>query len=159
VIYPQLLESEFDKLPRVLRDLHGSGGRRKAVGRVTIRREPGLLPRLVGFPPSQSVPVQLDIIVQENREVWIRRFGTAVRRSVQRAEGGLMVEAMGALRLYFGVFAFDSGIKLELVRARLLGIPLPLHIEAAERGRESSWEFEVTVGRIGSYRGSMELTV
>ena len=46
-------------------------------------------------------------------------------------------------------------MRFELLRASLLGIPLPLRIEACANGYDSYWEFEVTIARIGSYRGVM----
>jgi hypothetical protein len=44
-------------------------------------------------------------------------------------------------------------MRFESRAARLWGIPLPMRMEAWERGGDSSWEFEVTVAHIGSYRG------
>jgi hypothetical protein len=158
VLYRQLLGSEFDRLPPVLRDLHGRAGRRQATGTATLQRLPGLLPRIVGFPPSTANdPVLLEIVVADDHEVWIRRFANTVRRSVQRASAGSMVETFGLLRLQFHVTAVGSEIRYTLQRASFLGLPLPLQIQAAERALVSSWEFEVTVAHIGSYRGRMEL--
>lgn len=158
MIYRQLLGSEFDRLPPVLRDLHGRDGRRQAAGTATLQRLPGLLPRIVGFPPSgANVPVLLEIVAAEDHEVWIRRFGNTIRRSVQRASAGSMVETFGVLRLHFRVAVVDSEIRYTLQRARFLGLRLPLEIQAAERAPGPAWEFEVTVAHIGSYRGRMEL--
>jgi hypothetical protein len=158
VIYRRLLGSEFDRLPPVLRDLHGGGGRRLAKGTATIHRMAGLLPRIAGFPPSAAnMPVLLEITAAGDHEVWIRRFGKTVRRSVQRAGAGSMVETFGPLRLHFRVAAMDSEIRYTLARASFLGLPLPLQIQASERALGSVWEFEVSVAHIGSYRGRMEL--
>jgi hypothetical protein len=79
-----------------------------------------------------------------------------VRRSVQWIKDDLLVEAAGPLRLYFRVFAGERGMRFQSERARFWGIPLPLRVEGTARGAGASWEFEVTISHVGSYRGIME---
>lgn len=158
MIYRQLLGPEFDRLPPVLRRLHEGTGCTRAAGSATIHRSPGLLPRLAGFPRSAAkIAVVLEVSGAAGGEIWMRRFANSVRRSVQRVEAGFMVEAFGPLRLDFQVAAVDSEIRYTLQRASFLGLPLPLHMQAAERASGAAFEFEVTVTRIGSYHGRMEL--
>jgi hypothetical protein len=59
------------------------------------------------------------------------------------------------VRVYFQVFADRAGIRFESRRVRLCMIPLPLRVMAYAHGDESSWTFEVTVARIGSYQGAV----
>jgi hypothetical protein len=47
-------------------------------------------------------------------------------------------------------------MRFEALSMRLCGVPLPIRVEATARGNDSSWEFEVRIQRIGSYRGVME---
>jgi hypothetical protein len=157
VIYPQLLKADFDKLPRALRDFHSLAGDRKAAGKVAVQRERGWFARLVGFPQAgENIPARLEVSASQNREVWIRRFGNGVLRSAQWAEGDLLVETAGPLRIYFRVTADVAGLRFESLRARLWGIPVPVRIAATARGGDSAWEFEVKFEHVGSYRGSME---
>ena len=157
MIYPQLLRSDFDKLPRALHDFHSTAGGGRAAGRVAVRRARGLLPRLSGFPPSgDDLPAKVEVMATDQQEVWTRQFGDGMLRSVQWIKGDLLVEAMGPLRIYFRVAACETGLRFQLVRARLLGMPIPLRIEATAMGGESSWEFEVKIAHVGSYRGVME---
>jgi hypothetical protein len=90
----------------------------------------------------------------ENEEVWTRRFGACVRRSVQRQHRGLLLETAGPIRLLFRVLADDSGMRFECRGVRFWIIPLPVRAEGKASGDDSSWEFEVTVGRVGSYWGA-----
>ena len=155
VIYRHLLKADFERLPRALRDFHATPGGGRATGRVAVRHASALA-RLLGMPPSgDDIPMQLEVIAEDHREVWIRRFGDVARRTVQYADGETLVETIGPLRMHFRLIADNDGVRFECIRARLFGIPFPLRVNAAERGGDSSWEFEVVVARIGSYRGVM----
>jgi hypothetical protein len=156
MLYPQLLKDDFERLPRVLREFHSRPGGGRASGTVSVRHENGLLARLLGFPGSgDNIPAQLEVVSGENEEVWIRRFGGAVRRSIQSQAGDLLLERAGLVRVLFRVLADDTEMRFESQSARLWMIPLPLRVEARARGGESAWEFEVTVAHVGSYRGCM----
>ena len=156
MLYRQLLKDDFDKLPPALRQFHSAPGGGRAVGRVAVRHASGLLARLLGLPRSgDNVPMRLEVVASETQEIWIRRFGDVVRRSNQRLERDLLLETFGPVRLLFRVLADDRGMRFESQRARLWALPLPLRVSAMERGGDSSWEFEVTIARVGSYSGAM----
>ena len=156
MLYPELLKADFERLPRALRDFHSKPGGGRAEGTAAVRNDNRLLARLAGFPPpGDNIPMRLLVVASDNSEVWIRSFGDAVLRSVQRREGDLLQEAIGPVRVLFRVLADGAGMRFESLRVRLWMIPLPLRVAATARGDESSWEFEVTVERIGSYRGAM----
>jgi hypothetical protein len=111
---------------------------------------------LAGFPRSgENIPLQLEVQTNGNREIWVRRFGSVILRTSQRQEGNLLLETRGLVRIFFRVFADEHGMRFESQRACLWIIPLPLRVAATVRGNESSWEVEVTVGRIGSYQGAL----
>ncbi len=109
------------------------------------------------FPPSgRNIPATLDVTIEENREIWRRRFGDIVRESEQRFHHGLLIERAGPAEITFRVTPSPSGICYEAVSSRVFGVPFPIRARAREEGGESSWEFEVQIDRIGSYRGKME---
>ena len=142
-------------MPKALRDFHQAPGGGRAEGVVTIRHA-GILARLAGLPGAgDSVPMRLEVKEKEHSEVWIRHFGTAVRRSIQWSRGHLLIESAGPLRVSFRITGDESGMRFQSISARLWGIPVPLRINATERGTESAWTFEVTVRGIGGYRGEM----
>jgi hypothetical protein len=127
---------------------------------VAVRRVSGWLAGLLGFPPAgDGIPMRLQVIASENREVWIRRFGAAELRTVQRLEGDLLLESIGPVRISFRVLADDTGMRFHTQRARFWIVPIPLRIEAKAWGDDSSWDFQVTVAGVGSYRGTMVPTV
>lgn len=160
MLYPQLLEGDFERLPRSLREFHSAPGGGRATGTVAVRHTNRWLAWMTGFPPAgDGIPLELEIVAGDDQEVWIRRFGGRVRRSVQHREGGLLLEAMGPLRLLFRVFADSRGLRFETERAHLWRIPVPLRVSAEARGNESSWEIEVSVAFIGAYRGALAMTV
>ena len=120
MIYPRLLRDDFEKLPRALRRFHSARGGARASGTATVRHTNGLLARLLGFPPSgEKVPLQLEVVADENKEVWTRRFGKVMRRSVQRCAGDLLREEFGPVRLFFRIHADESGMRFITLRARL----------------------------------------
>jgi hypothetical protein len=156
VLYPQLLQGDFENLPRALRDFHSAPGGGTASGTVDVRRESGCLAGLIGFPPSgNGIPLRLQVIADGNREVWIRRFGEKVLQSFQRREGDLLLETVGPVRVFFRIFADHTGMRFQSQRARLWMFPLPLRIEAQAWGTDRAWEFQVTVAWVGSYRGAV----
>ena len=158
MIYRALLEHEFDSLPPVLRRFHASPGVRRASGTMSIRRQSALLAWLVGFPPAgEQVPVLLEVAPAAGSETWTRRFGDFIHRSTQRAAGGLLLEEAGPVRIAFEVRASESGMRLESHRTQIWGIRVPVRVEATVRGGELSWEVEVKIAHVGSYRGVMTL--
>jgi hypothetical protein len=154
VLYPQLLQRDFENLPRALRHFHSAPGGGTASGTVDVRRVSGWLARLVGFPPSgDGIPLWLQVVPKGNQEVWIRRFGETVLQTLQRREGDLLLETFGPVRVFFRIFADHTGMRFQSQRARLWMFPVPLRIQAQTWGTDSSWEFQVTVACVGSYRG------
>ena len=119
-------------------------------------RHDSILARILGFPPAgDNIALALEVISVGDSETWIRNFGGKLIRTLQWQNGKLLIEAMGAVRIAFRVQADESGMQFCSERARLWIIPIPLHVIARVRGGESSWEFEVIVERVGSYRGAM----
>lgn len=158
MLYPELLKTDFDKLPPALRRLHSGQGLRRASGTVSVRHASGPLARMVGFPPAgDDIPLRLEVAADGNREVWVRNFGDRTRRSVQGCHNSLLVEHAGPLRVEFQVTAEIDGLHFQSRRASLWGLPIPVNIEAFERGSGEGWEFEVSVAHVGWYGGTMEL--
>ena len=154
MLYPQLLQRDFENLPPALRRFHSAPGGATASGTVDVRRTSGWLAGLIGFPPSgKALPLRLQVIADGNREIWIRSFGGTVLRSLQRPEGDLLMETIGSVRVFFRIFADHTGMRFQSQRARLWIFPIPLRIQAQAWGTDTLWEFQVTVACVGSYRG------
>lgn len=96
MIYRQLLDHDFDRLPPALRRLHSIPASLRASGTVSVRHRRPWLARLVGFPVAgDNIPLRLEVAVAAGREIWTRWFGEDVHQSVQRLEQGLLVEEWG----------------------------------------------------------------
>jgi hypothetical protein len=155
VLYPLLLERDFDKLPRVLREFHSTPGGSRAKGTAVVRHD-CICARVLGFPPAgDNIALSLVVTAGDERETWIRNFGGTVLSTLQWQEGRFLIEAMGPVQIAFRIQADETGMRFFSERARLWKIPIPLHVSARVHGGESSWEFEVKVDYIGSYRGAM----
>ncbi len=156
MIYRQILAADFDRLPAMLRTFHSTPGGGHAVGTASVSHQNKWLARLLRFPragPDQ--PMRLDVVAEESEETWTRSFGNSPRRSVQTVRDGLLVEDLGPMQIEFRVIPNSEGMRFRSQRARLLGIPVPVRVEARVKGNDHGWEFEVTVDRVGSYKGTM----
>jgi hypothetical protein len=156
MIYRQILAADFDRLPAMLRVFHSAPGGGHAVGTASVIHQNKWLARLLRFPragPDQ--PLRLDVVAKESEETWTRSFGNSQRRSVQTVRAGLLVEDLGPMQIEFRVISNSNGMRFCSQRARLLGIPVPVHVEAHVKGNNRGWDFEVTVERVGSYKGSI----
>jgi hypothetical protein len=156
MLYPQLLQDDFAKLPRALRNFHSTPGGGRASGTVVVERVNRWLAGLMGFPrEGKGIPLELRVIAQANEEIWLRRVDGVERRTLQRQQGDLLLETAGPVRILFRVFADQAGMRFQLERARFWIIPIPLRIEAHAWGNDASWNFKVTVAGVGSYEGTM----
>ena len=125
----------------------------------------GMIARLGGLPPSaEKAAVNLTVLVEGDRERWVRSFGSHELRTVQWERDGLLIEQFPMLRL---------GIELELrgdtihhiVRRCWVGaIPMPLalapQIETTAQGTPLGWRLHVRValpllGRLIEYEGEL----
>jgi hypothetical protein len=91
VIYRELLEDDFEKLPPVLSAFRSAPGIRCATGTLWVRGDIPFLACVVGFPPEgEQVPVTLEVRAIEDQQTWTRSFSGLLRRTTQRAMGGLV---------------------------------------------------------------------
>lgn len=140
-LYRRLLGDAFDSLPPTLRDFHDVEQERhfRAVFRITRGRGPlrGLLCRLGRLPPAgEQVPLRLRVVPEGNRERWVRDFDGHRLESVQWTAGGLLIEALGPLRLAFRVTVDGPALRLETVQAWVLGVNWPLWLAPRGTGVE-----------------------
>jgi hypothetical protein len=153
-LYRRLLGDAFDTLPPVLRRFHaqeaggsarlvfevshGNGGLSRAAAKI------GRLPR-----PGAKVRGSLRVVVEGERERWIREVGGRRVETLQWRADGRLIEATGLLRLGFEVNGDADGLRFRSVRGWLGGLPLPPpllpKVTASIVGREASWWVTVRV--------------
>jgi hypothetical protein len=155
-LYRRLLGSGFDALPPRVRELHDLGGVSVWEGRARVERGRSLPARiaaaLTSLPPEAAdCPLRVTFEAIEGREIWSRQFGTALFRSVQYEQGGLLRERVGPSTFVFTPLASGEGLALRLDGFRVLGLPLPRRLHPAVRTFESE--------RDGRYRFEVEASL
>ncbi len=140
-VYRRLLGPALDALPPTLRDFHDVETEWRGHARFRITRGRGRLRNLVaalgGLPPAgEDVVVRLRVVAEGARERWLRDFGGHKLESVQWPQDGLLMESLGAFRLGFRLTVKPPALRLEPVRAWVLGVPWPLALAPTGDGEE-----------------------
>jgi hypothetical protein len=121
---------------------------------------------ILGLPRAgKDVPVRLEVRVDGDREQWLRHFPGGCLRSVQWADGNLLMESVGLASFSSALVVDGSSLSYEFRRAWFAGIPLPVWLSPYVDGRalagETGWRVAVHVfapflGRIVKYEGWVE---
>ncbi len=169
-LYRRVLGTDFDRLPPEIRALHDLRRPARAEGRCEIRRGESRMAHWAGgllrLPlAGRDVPVAVDFLPRDGREVWRRAFAGRGFESVQEACGaapGQLIERLGPLAFRLAVSASRERLTLELRGARIFGLPLPRPlwpgITAGERVEDGVFVFDVAIrlpllGLLVHYRG------
>ncbi len=169
-LYRGLLGDQLDRLPGSLRRFHDSPRGGKALGTFRVVRSGGriggLVADLLGLPKAgDHLPVELEVVAEQGRERWFRRFPGKTLASKQWNRGGLLMES-------FGLGGFTNELKIEGSRmhhiqrtAYLAGVPLPRALAPYATGYvdgdETGWRVVVKIrvpllGEIVAYDGRVE---
>jgi hypothetical protein len=168
-LYRRLLGEAFETLPPVLRRFHGLAGDKAARGVLSVTRGKGrlrsTLADLMRLPAHGArVGVRLRVVVEGERERWVREFDGILFQTVQWARAGLLIETAGPLRFGFQVVASPEGLSFEQKHGWLYGLPLPRaltpQIRAEATAGEASWTIDVRVaapfvGLLARYYGEV----
>ena len=166
-LYRSLLGERFDRLPPVVREVHGEERFIPLEGRGDVARGDSFLARLMGLlmglPASgREIPLHASVRRDGDGEVWMRRFAGRKMHSHLRASGDLLEERMGPVRLEFALQALDRGVVWQLKRVSAFGRELPLGwfegTKASEFESQGVYRFDVHVtlpgaGLLVHYRG------
>lgn len=169
-LYRRILGPRFDALPEVLKRFHGGADGGRARGTLQVERGAGLvrnaLASMLGLPPAgQDVPVRLEVRVEGDRERWLRDFPGRRLRSVQWAEGALLMEAFGLTSFSSAVVVDGASLRYEFRRAWFAGVPLPswlsFYVDGCVQAGDAGWRvavhvFAPFVGEIVHYEGWVE---
>jgi len=169
-LYRRVMGDRFDALPEVLKRFHGAVGTSNARGTFRVTRGSCFLRNLVatalGMPRAgENVPVHLEVVALEGREIWLRHFPGQTLKSVQWARGDLLMER-------FWLWSFSSRLELSgsrvdyvFERAWFLGIPVPRLLAPFVDGNvdagAAGWQVVVHIfapflGEIVHYEGWIE---
>lgn len=151
-LYRRLLGPDFERVPQRVRELHDFTGVSIWDGRADVERGRSLAARiaaaLTSLPPGgDDQPLRVTFHAIAEREIWARQFGSALFRSVQYENGGLLHERVGPTTFVFTPRVSEEGLVLRLDGFRVLGVPLPraLHptVHTFEREQGGRYRFEV----------------
>jgi hypothetical protein len=151
-LYRRVLGATFDVLPARVRELHDLRGPAVWCGEASVERGRSLLSRvaaaITGLPPAGTdQPLRVTFEPVGTSEIWSRRFGRVLFRSIQYERDGFLVERVGPATFVFTAVASTEGLALRLEGFRALGVPLPrwLHptVCTFEREHDGRYEFEV----------------
>jgi hypothetical protein len=170
-LYRRLLGADWHRLPPCVAALHDVSDELTAHGRADIERGRGWLARLAatlaGFPRTAAeTDVEVHFLARDGIEIWTRRFGGKVFRSVQMAGGNaeapLLAEDLGPFRILMALVVEDGRLLLQVRGWRFLGLPMPMALAPGgtvhEEERDGRFRFHVEVraplvGLIVRYRG------
>jgi hypothetical protein len=170
-LYQSVLGTAWNDLPPAIQSMHDVSEDTAADGMASIERGTGLLARLVAtlfrFPErGESVPVRVDFLVRDGREVWQRSFaGRRFTSTQEQGRGrfdGLIVERFGPFAFGLALVAEDGRLTLVLRRWTAFGLPLPVSLSpgghAYESEQDGRFHFHVEIGQrwtglIVRYRG------
>lgn len=168
-LYRRVLGAHFDQLPPQVKALHDITRATVWKGHADVERGRSLLCRLAGWitslPPqghAQSLVVSFEPAA--DTEIWTRRFGNSIFRSVQFACGDRLCERVGPVTFHFDANVDGTTLALHLRAMRVLGVPVPafLHpaVATAEREIDGRYHFRVEsilpwFGLLVRYTGSL----
>jgi hypothetical protein len=169
-LYRRVLGVDFDVLPARVRELHDLAKTSVWCGRASVERGRSLPARvaalLTGLPPDgPDQPLVVAFEPDGMAEIWSRRFGRSLFRTVQEMRGGYLCERAGPATFIFTAIASGKGLALGLAGFRLMGLPVPslLHptVRTFERESGGRYEFEVEAhlplfGLLVRYAGWLE---
>ena len=168
-LYERLLGRNYHELAHVLQKFHAADSHGMARGRMAVERGSGSAARFLAWAlrlPEEAaqVEVTLRITADQDREIWVRTFGS--RKLITRCSAwrGLLIESMGSAALGFELVVEEGGLQFIHKRSWLWGIPLPRwcapHADAQVTPAGERWKVELRLahpllGPIVRYHGTM----
>lgn len=169
-LYWRVLGATYDQMSKAGQELHDGipsrwAGRCSVDGPMT--RIGRVIARLFGLPPAvEDAPIEVEFIVRNGRETWVRRVGDRMMRSHQyigvRRPAGELVEQFGPFAFDLRVVVTDGRLELLMSGMRFAGLTILRSfwpcIKASEEEREGRFCFDVEIGlpgigRLVRYRG------
>jgi hypothetical protein len=156
-LIPGILGGDFARLDACIRRVHGGGSSRWR-GRASVERGTSFvamaLGRFASLPAAiADTPIEVDIEASPHGERWIRVFGDRSRMiSTLGVCGGLLVEHLGLVSVYFRLVFRDAGVDWVFERLCAAGLPLPGHwfrISARIEVRQGRYHFAVAAALRG----------
>ena len=139
-LYARVMGAAFDRLPVAVRVMHQVLRDDGADGQATVIRGTNPLARMIAtilrFPPAGRHRLHVAFAERDGIEQWTRDFGGYRFSSRLSERNGRLVERFGPLRFHFDLPGDDEGLRMDLRRWTVVGIPLPLALAPRTEARE-----------------------
>jgi hypothetical protein len=169
-LYRRVLGDRFNELPEILKRFHGCAEGGTVKGSFRVVRCGGRFRRVVAeilqMPRTgESVPICLEVIVEGDRERWVRQFADRCTATIQWADGNLLMERFGPVSFSSELAVLGSRLQYEFRRAWFAGVLLPRwfspYVESYVDAGEAGWHVVVHIfapwlGEIVHYEGWIE---
>jgi hypothetical protein len=169
-LYRRILGARFEALPEVLRKFHDEPAGGRAHGTYRIERGAGrkrnAVASILGMPEAGTdVPIRLHVIVEGDRERWVRFFDAHRVETVQWMRGNLLMEAFGSVTFSSELVIDGSCLQYVFRRAWFAGIPLHRalspSVDGSVNASDHGWRVSVRIfapflGELVHYEGWIE---
>jgi Domain of unknown function (DUF4166) len=169
-LYRRVLKERFDALPAALQRFHDAPGGGRARGKFRVEHAVGWpqrrLASVMGLPKEGAdVPVELRVVVDGERERWIRNVGGQILTTIQWEANGRLMERFGAAVLACSLALETSVLRYDFERSWFIGVPLPRWLSpfvvGAVDGGDRGWQVSTRIvapflGTLVHYSGWVE---
>jgi hypothetical protein len=168
-LFAAAMQDDFAVLPDLVRTIHDRARCFSASGRCDVDQGRHPIARLIAalfhLPPSgRDLPVTVKFLTRGGCEVWERRFGDRLLKSVlHRADQSeCVVERFGPAAFTIHLRRDGARLHYDVVAGRVLGVPLPKALlprsETTEMVADGVFRFDVCLslpglGLLAHYRG------
>ena len=169
-LYQKVLGTQFDQLPKVFQEMHGSSKSTFAEGNILVEYGTHFLAKLctpfMPIPPKGKYPLVLEIHRNEKGEEWVRKFPKHSMSSTQYLKNNDFYEQFGWSRFRFDLIAEKKQLIFNCQQQHLGFLPIPSFImikpnAIATATSVDTWELSVKITFLGillaQYKGEMRL--
>ena len=169
-LYQKILGTQFDQLPKVFQEMHGSSKSTFAEGNILVEYGTHFLAKLctpfIPIPPKGNYPLILEIYRKEKGEEWLRKFPKHSMSSTQYLKSNYFYEQFGWSRFTFDLIVKEKQLIFDCQRQYLGFLPIPSLImikphAVASATSADTWELVVKISFLGillaQYKGEMRL--
>jgi hypothetical protein len=169
-LYQKVLGTQFDQLPKVFQEMHGSSKSTFAEGNMLVEYGTHFLAKLctpfMPILPKGRYSLVLEIHRNEKGEEWLRKFPKQSMPSIQYLKDNCFYEQFGWSRFTFDLIAKEQQLIFDCQQQYLGFFPIPSFIMVKPHAIASAtsvdtWDLVVKITFLGillaKYKGEMRL--
>lgn len=169
-LYQKILGTQFDELPKVFQEMHGSSKSTFAEGNMLVEYGTHFLAKLctpfMPVPPKGRYSLVLEIHRNEKGEEWLRKFPKQSMSSTQYLKNNCFYEQFGWSRFTFDLIAKEQQLIFDCQQQYVGFLPIPSFLMVKPHAIASAtsvdtWDLVVEITFWGillaEYKGEMRL--